>query len=155
LVGDLRRISYWVDTSDKGGLCRAEYKVISSQDALAQDPSTGFPALPSGDIQQYLLASEVRSVEFSYFDGTNWNDTWDSTTPGTDTMPNGTVVGTPIGSPRAVSIKIGVATPGAGNQARLKYYRHVVALTPANGTTPLQPTNDQTSSAPSGSSTGN
>ena len=28
----------------------------------------------------YVIAQEVRNVQFQYWDGMNWNDTWDSTT---------------------------------------------------------------------------
>jgi hypothetical protein len=125
LVGDVRRISYWLDTEAAGGLCRYEIKVVTTQDATSTN-------LPTGDSAAYLLAPEVHSVEFSYYDGTNWQDSWDSTTLGADGV-------TPIGSPRAIAVKIGFRPAGgksAGGKApELKYYRHVIPIATANGTT--------------------
>jgi type II secretory pathway pseudopilin PulG len=121
LMSDLRRISYW---GGSGGLCRQEIKVVTSQDALNM-------SIPTDDNGQNLLAPEVHSLEFSYFDGTNWNDTWDSTMLGPDNV-------TPVGSPRAISIKIGVPAPGEkGKDPKLKYYRQVVVISTANGPTYL------------------
>ena len=128
LVSDLRRIMYWV-TSD--GLYRYQVKGITFQDALITDP-------PTGDLSGYMMAPEVKSVEFSYFDGTNWNDSWDST------LITGADGVTPQGSPRAIAVKVGMAPLGAKDgdkPGELKYYRHVIAITSANGTTPLQQPN--------------
>ena len=123
VTSDLRRISYWL--GGKGGLCRMEVRLITSEQAGDLD-------LPTGDVDQYLYAGEVKSLEITYFDGTSWLDTWDSTTTGPDQA-------TPIGSPRAISIKIGVMPQGAvaaleGKEPELKYYRHVIAIPTANGT---------------------
>ena len=41
----------------------------------------------------FIIADEVRSLQFQYFDGTDWQDSWDSTTLGSDGI-------TPIGSPQ-------------------------------------------------------
>jgi hypothetical protein len=117
-TSDLRRITYW----QSNGLCRQEIKVVTSADA--QNIS-----VPSDNTEQYLLAPEVHSLEFSYYDGTNWQDTWDSTMLGPDST-------TPVGSPRAIAITIGVPLPGQkGDQPKLKYHRQVVVITGANGTT--------------------
>lgn len=128
-TSDLRRISYWV--AGDGGLYRKEMKVVTSQDALDVNP-------PTGEDPQYLLAPEVKSVEFSYFDGTNWQESWDSTQVGADGI-------TPQGSPRAIAVKIGFVPPGKrsaqGKEPALKIYRHVIALAGANGVTPLQQPN--------------
>lgn len=127
LTSDLRRVSYWLGGED-AGLCRLEARLITSEDGTNPD-------LPTGDVSSYVLAPEVRSIEFSYFDGTDWADSWDSTAPG----PDGT---TPLGSPRAVAIRIGVVgRPGA--EEELRYSRHVVALptaggTPQSATTPME-----------------
>lgn len=148
VVGDVRRISYWLDGGK--GLCRYEVKVITSQDGIYNGYLNGGGSssinLPSGDLDQYLMASEVESVEFSYFDGTNWNDTWDSTQ-----IPADTIDGvTPQGSPRAIAIKIGMRDPAnkdkSGKKDELKYYRHVVAISTANGTTTIQLSQDQQNS---------
>jgi prepilin-type N-terminal cleavage/methylation domain-containing protein len=124
LSSDLRRITYWLAADGKSGLCRQEIKVVTSQDAL------NF-TVPTDDNAQYVMAPEVHSVEFSYFDGTNWNDTWDSTMLGPDNV-------TPVGSPRAIAIKIGVPAPGDKSpEPKLKYHRQVVLISTANGPTYL------------------
>jgi hypothetical protein len=115
---DLRRITYWLCTSDPVGLCRQEFKPVTSDDANTVLP----PDIP--DEPSYVLADEVKSLQFQYFDGTAWQDTWDGTALGADGV-------TPQGPPQAIAITIDVETPG---QTR-KSYRHVVAIPTANGLT--------------------
>ncbi len=126
VTSDLRRISYWMggDNGGKGGLCRREVRLITSDDASGD--------LPTGEIEQYLYAGEVQSVEFGYFDGTAWQDTWDSTTLGPDQA-------TPRGSPRAISIKIGISAPSAmgahdGKEPAVRYFSRTIQIMTANGT---------------------
>jgi hypothetical protein len=125
LVSDLRRITYWLVSSDSGsqGLARQEVKLVTSGDATSVIPP-GIPDEPS-----YVIAEEVKSLTFSYFDGSTWQDSWDGTQPGADGV-------TPKGPPLAVAITMGVATPGAGTGPDgLKQYRHVVSILSANGAT--------------------
>ncbi len=121
LTSDLRRISYWI--GQKGGLCRVEIKIITSDNACT-------PSIPTNDEDNCLLAPEVVSIEFSYFDGTSgqWTDTWDSTANADEDGENFI----PVGPPRAVAIKIGYVPPGA-KPDQIKYQRHVVAIPAANG----------------------
>jgi hypothetical protein len=133
LVSDLRRICYWVD-GDRG-LCRQELRIITSSDAL----DTSLP--PSGDTSQSQLAREVKSIEISYFDGSNWQTSWDSTQPGDDGI-------TPVGSPRCIAIRFGILPRRGGDdgsQPELKYYRHVIAIRTANGATQANNNTTQTS----------
>jgi type II secretory pathway pseudopilin PulG len=142
LAGDVRRISYWIDSESAGGLCRYEYKVVTTQDATNI-------TLPSGELAAYLIAPEAKSVEFTYFDGTNWQESWDSTTLGADGI-------TPIGSPRAIAIKIGFLPTGVKASGKgtpdLKYYRHVIPITTANGNTAQTTGQPGTTSGQSGTS---
>jgi prepilin-type N-terminal cleavage/methylation domain-containing protein len=126
LTSDLRHIYYWMSTNDKnGGLCRMESRVITSDQATTLDA-------PPGEADQYLYAREVKSIEFSYFDGTSWQSSWDSTTLGPDNA-------TPQGSPRAIAVTLGLPRyKGTDQNGEIKYYRHVVHLVTANGT----PTNN-------------
>ena len=141
VVSDLRRVTYWMDS---GGLCRQEVRVITSADA--QDTSVP----PSGaDPAQCRLAREVKSIEISYYDGTSWQDSWDSTTLGTDGV-------TPIGSPRAIAIRIGLQSrlaAGNGKDGATKHYRHVIEIQTANGATQANNNVDPTTGT-SQSSTG-
>src|SRR2546421_10282773 len=82
------------------------------------------------DEAAHVIAEEVKSLTFSYFDGSQWQDTWDSTQPGADGA-------TPKGPPLAIAIVIGIPAPGAErtNSGNLKQYRHVVAIPSAHGAT--------------------
>jgi prepilin-type N-terminal cleavage/methylation domain-containing protein len=129
IVSDLRRVSWWLPTS---GLARQEVNIETSVDALDNLP----PGIPDED--SYVIAPEVKNVQFQYFDGTDWQDTWDCTTLGADNV-------TPIGPPVAIAITLDIENPQDGvhdDDPPTKRYRHVVACYGANGTTP-QPTNGQ------------
>jgi Tfp pilus assembly protein PilX len=120
VVSDLRRISYWLPGGQDSptGLARQEVPLVTSDDALQN--------LPPGIDNEYVIADEVRELQFQYFDGTNWQDSWDSTVPGADGV-------TPIGSPCAIAVTVGIARPGANGN--IKTYRQVIAIQTANGAT--------------------
>lgn len=124
VVSDLRRITYWLAGGEGAplGLARQEVKVATSDDALNSMP----PDIP--DEASYVVAEEVRSLSFSYFDGSAWQDSWDGTAAGSDGQ-------TPQGPPVLIAIVIGVAVPGKGKGGEpvIKQYRHVVAVQAANG----------------------
>jgi len=134
IVSDLRRITYWLAGGEGNalGLARQEMKLVTSDDASTLIP----PNIP--DEAAHVIAEEVKSLTFSYFDGSQWQDTWDSTQPGADGA-------TPKGPPLAIAIVIGIPAPGAErtNNGNLKQYRHVVAIPSANGAT--QPNTTTTS----------
>lgn len=124
LVSDVRRITYWM-AADNLGMCRQEIRLATAQEALVPGP-------PGGDVKNYLLAPEIKSMEFRYFDGTDWADSWDSTALGDDGV-------TPIGAPRAVEVRLGVLPPGGKDGDELKYHRHVILIKTANGITQASP----------------
>ena len=107
-VGDVRRVSYWLagDEDRPGGLARQEVPVATGDDALENLP-------PQVDNEtSFILAPEVRSVQFQYWDGNEWEDSWDSTELGPDGV-------TPIGSPLAIAVTLTfapAAAHGAGRQ---------------------------------------
>jgi prepilin-type N-terminal cleavage/methylation domain-containing protein len=122
LTSDLRRVTYWL--SDQG-LCRYEARTITSEEGLN-------PTIPS-DTTKSIMAEEVASLEFSYFDGNAWTDSWDSTQLGADTK-------TPMGSPRAIAIRMGVRQPGVKNDtSEPRIYRFVVPIHTANGAPQIPP----------------
>jgi prepilin-type N-terminal cleavage/methylation domain-containing protein len=127
VVNDLRRVSWWLPAS---GLARQEIAISTSQDALDNLP----PGISDED--SYVIAPEVQNVQFQYFDGTDWQDTWDCTTLGADGV-------TPIGAPLAIAITLDITNPQEGaskdDDPPTKRYRHVVACRTANGATPQQP----------------
>ena len=121
-IGDLRRVYYFLAAD--GGLACQELKQVTSDD-VANDTT------PSGlsDPTVKLLASEVKTLQFEYWDGTQWATSWD----GTQTSPLDGV--TPIGPPQAIRITLGLALPTTGDngeEAPVKTYRHVVAIPAAN-----------------------
>jgi prepilin-type N-terminal cleavage/methylation domain-containing protein len=146
IAGDNRRMSYWM--VDGKGLARQEVGLATSDDALTN--------LPPGvdNEQQYVIAEEVRSVQFRYWDGTQWNDSWDGTTLGDDNI-------TPIGPPNAIEVTLGFIDPKAGGSKDdadppLKYYRHVIALPTSNNlTNPNSPSNPNSPNGMAQQSQGN
>jgi len=127
IYGDVRRVSYWLD-GELGGLVRQEIKILTSDSSGAVDPSQ-LPPNVSDPTTVSLLADEVKSVKFEYFDGQNWNDTWDSTVFGADGV-------TPLGSPVAVRVTLGIQEVGKTDP---KQYVHVIVIDTANGSTPMTP----------------
>jgi hypothetical protein len=128
ISSDLRRITYWlVGGNEPLGLARQEVKLATSDDALVTLP----PDIP--DESTFVIAEEVKSLQFRYFDGTSWQDSWDATAAGS--------TGAPLGPPLAIEITVAVAPPDSNDSTTdskpsLKSYRHVVAIATANGTTP-------------------
>jgi prepilin-type N-terminal cleavage/methylation domain-containing protein len=128
ISSDLRRISYWLAGGNSSlGLARQEVKLATSDDALVTMP----PDIP--DEASLVIAEEVKSLQFRYFDGTSWQDSWDATSAGP--------TGAPLGPPLAIEITLGVAFVSSEGLApdatpSVKTYRHVVAIPTANGTTP-------------------
>jgi hypothetical protein len=124
-LSDLRRISYWLaGGSSPSGLARQELTAVTSADAMANVP----PNIPDED--SLIIAPEVKSLTFSYWDGNAWQDTWDGTQAG----PDGS---TPVGPPLAIAVTLGIAPSGSdnnpGTDQPLKLYRHVVPILTANG----------------------
>jgi hypothetical protein len=139
-LSDQRRIVYWL--ADGGGLARQEIGPVTSDDAQNGNIPSGMPEPGSRE----MVAKEVRSLQFEYFDGTTWQDSWDGTQTGSDGV-------TPIGPPLAVAITIGLTQPDSNE---LKHYRHVVAIPTANGVNAQQQQlpSGSGSSSTGGSSTG-
>jgi prepilin-type N-terminal cleavage/methylation domain-containing protein len=123
VFSDLRRVTWWLADGPGGsGLARQEVKLATSDDAL------NAPAPDLSDGYSKLVAREVKSLTFQYFDVNQqaWVDSWDGTQAG----PDGT---TPIGPPAAISITVEIALPNADGEPVQKTFRHIVALPTANG----------------------
>jgi prepilin-type N-terminal cleavage/methylation domain-containing protein len=114
-TSDLRRITYWL--ADGGGLARQEVLQVTSDDAMSAMP----PNVPNE--MSFVEAEEVKNLGFSYFDGSNWQDSWDGTVPGADGQ-------TPVGPPMAIRIQMEIATP---ESQRVEKYSQVVLIPTANG----------------------
>jgi prepilin-type N-terminal cleavage/methylation domain-containing protein len=123
-VSDLRLISYWLatDGTKPVGLARREFKRVTSEEANGSAPAS----MP--DETPHIIADEVVSLQFRYFDGVSWYDTWDGTATGFDGL-------TPLGPPLLIEIVMGMVVPGgdSGGRPDLKVYRHVVSIATADG----------------------
>jgi prepilin-type N-terminal cleavage/methylation domain-containing protein len=126
-ASDIRRICYFMSSdADRKGLARQEIRLATSE--LVDDVPQ------SVDEFTKIIAKEVESFELRYFDGTNWNDSWDGSTPGPDGK-------TPQGPPRCIEITIGIRL---GADDELKTFKHVIAFGAAPGT----PATDSTGGTP-------
>jgi hypothetical protein len=126
-VSDLRLISYWLATDGTNpiGLARREFKRVTADEANGSQATASTP-----DEAANLIADEVKSLEFRYFDGVSWYDTWDGTATGFDGL-------TPLGPPLLIEIVLGMVVPSgdihSGGRPSLKFYRHVVSIATADG----------------------
>lgn len=124
---DVRRVVYWL-TGDQG-LARQEIARVTADDEAAQLPPD------VSDVGPFIIGNEVDSIEFHYFDGTGWVDSWDGTSVSQDGV-------TPMGPPRAVKIILGIR--GQGRDTSVKTFTHVVAIQSANAQPPAPTTTEGT-----------
>jgi prepilin-type N-terminal cleavage/methylation domain-containing protein len=120
-TSDLRRVVYWlVRTGSKTGLARQELTNVTAQDAGNLPPEVSDPG-------SFVIAPEVTKFSLEYFDGTQWQTSWDGTALDASSS-------LPIGPPALIAINITIARPAhaAGEKARETNYRHVVAIPSAN-----------------------
>jgi prepilin-type N-terminal cleavage/methylation domain-containing protein len=128
-LSDLRRISYYF-VSGKG--------LMREEDAQATSDNAMNPNYPQEDAN--IIAPEVTNVQFSYFDGFNWQDSWDATQLSADQI-------TPQGSPRAIKIMLEIQLPkdefAADPKAapKTRQYTHVIVIHSASGLTPMNTAN--------------
>jgi hypothetical protein len=108
------------------GLARQEIKMVTAEQV------DQYPSEP--DEFTNILAGEVKQFSVSYFDGTNWTDTWDGSTAGPDGV-------TPLGPPRCIEITLGIQVPGSD---ALKTFKHVISFPSAPGA----PTTTDSSTTP-------
>ena len=125
LDSDLRRITYWMASGgSSNGLARQEIKVVTSQDLSVSN----LPP-PGVDDMTKIVAPEVLAISFEYFDGTNWQQSWDGSMPGTDGI-------TPVGPPVAIAITVSIGRADNLNvspdDATVRQYRHVVQIPTAS-----------------------
>jgi prepilin-type N-terminal cleavage/methylation domain-containing protein len=117
---DLHRISYWATDA---GLLRQDADRVSAADDDADAPLP--PAV--SDESKYVFAPEVTEATFRYFDGENWQDSWDGTALGPDGK-------TPVGPPRAIEVSLTVRRYGAdpNDSNATKQYRQVIPVNAGN-----------------------
>ncbi|MBL8798421.1 MAG: prepilin-type N-terminal cleavage/methylation domain-containing protein, partial [Planctomycetia bacterium] len=130
VVSDLRRVTYWLagGSSSPQGLGRQETRLATADEPLPPD---------GVDEAALIIAEEVKSLQFRYFDGSAWQDFWDGAALGADGK-------TPVGPPLAIEVRIGIApAPRPGqpgwSEETLRYHRHVVAIPTAQSSANLEP----------------
>jgi len=121
-LSDLRRVSYWF--VEGKGLARQEIKMVTSTNDVVAMP----PDVASDDPNTTYLPGDIKNVQFQYWDGSAWQDSWDGTT--LSTIDNAT----PQGPPMAIAITLEITRPGKNAGTRI--YRHVVAIPTANNLNP-------------------
>jgi prepilin-type N-terminal cleavage/methylation domain-containing protein len=121
-VCDLRRIDYWLASGEKTGLARRQITLVTStnNEDINLDPTT------LNDQDKYIEATEVKNLTFRYWNGSDWQDSWDGTQLGDDNT-------TPLGPPAAIEITLEVAPSGTSSQdEKTMIYRHIVTIPTAN-----------------------
>lgn len=133
-VGDLRTVLYFTENGSSGrmplgggaGLLRREMDRASAALAMQQGETTEIQG------REEPIAPEVQAIEFRYFDGTEWVETWDTTDRS--------------GLPMAVHITLSLARPpkrfsgmglrpGDTGDAELQQFQLLVHLPAARPTT--------------------
>lgn len=70
--GTIQKIDYWLQPStNRNG--------FAGQDLVRGITRNLLPTTQSPPEQQQVLLQNVQRLQFSFFDGTNWNDTWSTT----------------------------------------------------------------------------
>jgi prepilin-type N-terminal cleavage/methylation domain-containing protein len=113
---DFRRVTYWL--TDKG-LARQELPWVTSQ----QVQTTTDPVMEEGKEEgDYVIAEEVTKLQFEYWDGSAWADSWDGRTLNADGK-------TLKGPPMAIRVRFWLRVPGPERgQTIEKEYRHTIAI---------------------------
>lgn len=146
ITSDLKQITYWLAGSSGQPLGLARQEIT----AVPMNSGTSVQLPDGSDEASFILAEEIRDLQFSYFDGNTWQDSWDGTTLSSDGK-------SPIGPPLAIAIRVGIVSRGTASNGSssttdgppLKYYRHVVSILTANSSAQPSTTNPTgTSSSP-------
>jgi hypothetical protein len=117
---DIQRVTYWM--SDRG-LCRQELPWLTSENIR----TTVDPVPEDGkEEQDYVIADEVTRVQFEYWDGTAWAETWD----GRQTNSDGQTL---KGPPMAIRVRFWMQAPGPEGDTIEKEFRHTIAVRGAPG----------------------
>ncbi|MGF1579356.1 MAG: prepilin-type N-terminal cleavage/methylation domain-containing protein [Gemmataceae bacterium] len=124
---DVRRVCYWMIQGNNGplGLARMESPLPTEQVTLEDFP---WNTLSIDEQRKYLLAPEVRSIQFEYYDGLDWQIEWDGTQPALEAP-------VPVGPPTAIriSLRLGDRKTAPEDEDRLQQFQHIVAIPTANG----------------------
>ena len=118
---DARRVTYWLTD---GGLARQELPWVTAE----QLQNSTDPFFEDGkEERDYVIAEEVIRLQFEYWDGSAWTDTWD----GRQTNADGQTL---KGPPMAIRVRFWLNVPGPEpGETVEKEYRHTIAVRAAPG----------------------
>jgi hypothetical protein len=118
---DARRIMYWLTAN---GLARQEVAWVTSEQAT----NTTDPVPEDGkEEKDYVIAEEVTQLQFEYWDGSMWQETWDGRQLGPDGI-------TMKGPPMAIRVRFWLRVPGTEPGEMVdKEFRHTIAVRAAAG----------------------
>jgi hypothetical protein len=135
--GDMKVVAYFVlgegtspilPTSAGAGQLTPEGKVMSSGLARLEGDRTAIgysmETSSTSSLNARIIAPEIQSIQFRYFDGTSWVATWSGATA--QALPQAVEIVIVVGN----SDPYGARTQAAQNQSP-RTYRHVVAITTA------------------------
>ena len=120
-AADARRVTYWLTDQ---GLARQELPWLTSQELQ----SSTDPVMESGkEAKDYVIAEEVTKLQFEYWDGSSWAETWD----GRQTNADGKTL---KGPPMAIRVHFWLKLPGENPGETIeKEFRHTIAIRAAAG----------------------
>jgi prepilin-type N-terminal cleavage/methylation domain-containing protein len=133
---DIRRVTYWMTAT---GLARQELPWVTSENAMASTD----PIFDDGkEERDYVIAEEVTRVQFEYWDGSGWIETWDGRTLKDDGK-------TLKGPPAAIRVRFWLNVPGVERGTTVeKEFRHTISVRSAPG--PAVPDNQAATEATTG-----
>jgi prepilin-type N-terminal cleavage/methylation domain-containing protein len=127
---DLRKVTYYL-ASDGKGLCRQESPWVTADGIWnTTDPDRTNELLD-------MVAEEITDITFEYFDGTNWQTSWDGTMANLDEKSL-------MGPPRAIRVTLVIEKTGSNGEKINQTVRHVLPIRAANGLIPVLPPTDTT-----------
>jgi len=133
ITSDVQRTAYWIvsNGTDAVGLARAEIRQATSPDSDTVDPTA------LAEQNKYVIAPEVKSILFEYFDGTTWQASWDGTFSAS-TDGSSPPQGPPAAIRITITLKRNVNSGASPDDANLNgpTYMHVVALPTSNSFPP-------------------
>jgi prepilin-type N-terminal cleavage/methylation domain-containing protein len=124
LPTDLRKVTYYIGSNNK--LCRQENPWVTADGVW----NSGDADHSNEDAD--VIADEISDVSFEYFDGTDWQTSWDGTQLNLDQQ-------TLLGPPRAIRATFTINKTDRNGQPVQHTMRHVLVIRAANGLIPVNP----------------
>jgi hypothetical protein len=104
------------------------------------------------DADGQMLAPEVTAIEFLYFDGSQWAETWDTTEKGGPPVAVEVAISVRSTAPSSIIARAWSAVSGNADEPEETVYRQVVYLPSAEPTSSSDSTGDSTDASMDGSS---